>query len=100
MAFADTSVKLVWDANIESDLAGYKLYKGNESGVYNDVTDVGNVTQYTVDVPDGTWYFALSAYDTSDNESGYSNEVSTLTDSTSPAIPGMLEIQEVKVIVN
>jgi hypothetical protein len=100
IAFADTSVKLAWNPNSESDLGGYKLYQGNKSGEYDTVTDVGDVTEYTVEVADGTWYFAVSAYDVTDNESGTSNEVSTLTDSLAPATPDSLTIQEVTVIVN
>jgi hypothetical protein len=100
IAMADTSVKLGWLPNTESDLAGYKLYQGNTSGEYDTITDVGNVTEYTVEVADGNWFFALSAYDVTANESGVSNEVSTLTDSEAPAIPGTLTIQKVTVIVN
>jgi hypothetical protein len=100
IAIADTSVKLAWNPNSESDLGGYKLHQGNVSGEYDTVTDVGNVTEYTVDVADGNWFFAVSAYDLTANNSDVSNEVSTLTDSEAPAIPGSLTIQEVTVIVN
>ncbi len=61
-----------------TDLAGYKVYYGNASGNYTSNLDVGNVTTYTVTgLQPGTYYFAVTAYDTSGNESDFSNEVST-----------------------
>lgn len=84
---ADT-VKLAWDANTESDLAGYKLYIGTASGTYDSNIDVTNVTEYTIpNLTVGTTYFFVgTAYDTSGNESGYSNEVSYLVvDTVSPS---------------
>ncbi len=70
-------VDLEWDPNSESYLAGYKVYYGNSSGSYDGNIDVGNQTSYTVtDLVEGeTKYFALTAYDMSDSESNYSNEV-------------------------
>jgi fibronectin type 3 domain-containing protein len=72
------SVSLQWDANIESDLAGYKVYIGTNSGVYYSSVDVGNTTTTTIgNLKAGvTYYFAATAYNTSRLESGYSNEVS------------------------
>jgi hypothetical protein len=60
------------------DLAGYKIYYGNASRRYDGSIDVGNVTITVVsNLTDGlTYYFSITAYDTSGNESGYSNEVS------------------------
>ena len=52
------------------------LRDGGGDGIPLDV-DVGNVTTYTVTgLADGaTYYFAVTAYDSVGNESGYSNEV-------------------------
>jgi len=60
------------------DLAGFKIYYGNVSHSYDGSIDVGNVTFSVVgNLGDGlTYYFSITAYDTSGNESGYSNEVS------------------------
>ena len=75
---------LAWDPNTESDLAGYRVHYGTSSGSYTVHTDVHNVTTYTVTglTAGQTYYFAATAYDTSGNESGYSNPVSY-------AVPGV-----------
>jgi len=79
---------LSWNANSESDLAGYKVYYGTSSGNYGNPIDVGNQTTYTVTGLTGsTYYFAVTAYNTSGTESGYSNEVSKrFGDTTAPTL--------------
>jgi hypothetical protein len=69
-------VIIMWDANHEHDLAGYRIYYGNSSRSYNEVVHVGLDTIYTFcDLKSGkTYYFAVTAYDTVGNESNYSNE--------------------------
>jgi hypothetical protein len=70
-------VTLAWDTNTEPDLAGYRLYYGTASGHYQFVIDVGKATTYTVSgLAIGTYFFAITAYNRSGLESGYSNEVS------------------------
>lgn len=73
-----TSVVVGWNANTESDLAGYIIYWGTKTGAYSAAVDVGNVTGYQFDnVGAGvTYYVVVTAYDTQGNESDYSNEVS------------------------
>lgn|GEM_PF-1387440 len=75
---------LFWNASPEGDLGGYRIYHGASSGSYTAVFDVGNVTQYTINnLTDGeTYYFAVTAYDTSGNESGFSNVVSKIIGTT------------------
>ncbi len=70
-------VTLTWDPNSESDLAGYKIYSGIQSGNYQSTIDVGNVTSYTLNGLDLgiTYYIAATAYNTQGLESGFSNEV-------------------------
>ena len=69
-----------WNANTESDLAGYRIYVGTRSGSYGVVGpfEVTNATSFTVpNLPLGaTYFFAVSAFDKSGNESAKSVEVS------------------------
>jgi hypothetical protein len=77
-------VTLAWDPNPETDLLGYRIHYGTSSGVYGTSIEVGLQTTYTVTgLPAGNYYFAITAYNTSWLESGYSNEVSAdLTSAT------------------
>jgi hypothetical protein len=70
-------VTLAWDPNSEPDLAGYVLYWGTSSRSYTFSDDVGNTTTHTISglSVGQTYHFTVTAYDTSANESGYSNEV-------------------------
>jgi len=71
-------VKLAWDTNTDEDLAGYKVYYGTASRQYEWSIDVGNVTTYTItNLSDGVkYYFAATAYNSSNVESAYSGEAS------------------------
>ena len=70
------SLDLSWNANTETDLDGYNVYYGTAPGVYEDPIDVGDVTAYELSgLNEGvTYYVAITAYDTSDNESEKSDE--------------------------
>ena len=74
------SATVSWNANTESDLAGYRIYVGTRSGSYGVVGpfEVTNSTSFTIpNLPTGTtYYFAVSAFDKSENESAKSVEVS------------------------
>jgi fibronectin type 3 domain-containing protein len=72
---------MAWNANPEPDLAGYMVYYGTASRSYGTPIDIGKVTSYTLTglTSGQTYYIALTAYDTSDNESSFSNEVSATT---------------------
>jgi len=74
---ASQSVSLAWDPNPESDIAGYRLYYGTSSGQYSSVIDVGDVTTGTISnlSGGGTYFIAVTAYDTAGLESPVSNEV-------------------------
>lgn len=83
------------DGTALTDLAGYKVYYGTTSGVYSSNVDAGNVTSYQLTgLTDGaTYYFAITAYDTSGNQSAYSSQVSktlaAAADTTPPVISGV-----------
>ncbi len=75
------SATLSWTSNSEADLAGYKLYVGTAPGRYTYAGSpmiIGLMGSYTISgLPMGqTYYFALSAFDSSGNESALSSEVS------------------------
>ncbi|MFC0211038.1 fibronectin type III domain-containing protein [Paenibacillus chartarius] len=77
----DGSAALIWNANEDSDLAGYKVYTSTDGGTtWNAGANANKLTAYTAGgLTDGSSYsFAVSAYDTNGNESGKSNVV-TLT---------------------
>jgi hypothetical protein len=83
------TVRLAWDPNSETDLAGYKLYYGTQSRAQvaypeSVVIDDKTATAYDIDLSSGTYFFGLSAFDIAGNESGLSNEVSTEV----PGAPG------------
>ena len=71
---------VTWNANTEADLAGYRVYVGTTSGSYNFTGpfEVSGATSFTVpNLPVGTTYFfAVTAFDKSGNESTKSSEVS------------------------
>ena len=78
------TLSLEWDAPTTNedgtpftDLAGYKLYYGTASGVYDRSVDVGNVTAYDLtNLTKGqVYYLVVTAYNGSNTESVYSNEI-------------------------
>jgi len=75
-------IKIGWDSNTESDLAGYRVYYGKSSdGGFTDMVDAGMASRegdlvvYTItNLNKGQEYcIALTAYNTSNYESGFSN---------------------------
>ncbi|MGI9341525.1 MAG: putative Ig domain-containing protein [Gammaproteobacteria bacterium] len=80
------SVTLNWDAPTQNadgsqlnDLAGFRVYSGTSLGNYALVRTISNtsVTAATINnLSATTWYFVVTAYDSSGNESVYSNAAS------------------------
>jgi hypothetical protein len=71
---------LTWDTVSDPDLLGYRIYYGTAPGMYfqpRGGRDPVNVTTYTVmGLTSGTtYYFATTAYGTTQFESAFSNEV-------------------------
>ncbi|MEO7101592.1 MAG: choice-of-anchor D domain-containing protein [Luteolibacter sp.] len=77
---ADVSgtVTLVWNTNPESDIAGYNLLFGRSSGSYIDGRAMGAVNEVTINglTPGTTYYCVIQAYNTSQNYSLLSQEIS------------------------
>lgn len=67
-----------WTANTEPDLAGYRVYHGTTSGIYTEFVTLGLTTSYQWSGLTGgqTHYFVVTAFDTSNNESARSVQVS------------------------
>jgi hypothetical protein len=97
-------VTLAWDANRETDLAGYKIYYGTvQGGPYDGsgssdggspitvpLNDLSNLVspEFTVHgLPDATYYFVVTAYNGEGFESGYSNEAAAQAPSAPPSNP-------------
>jgi hypothetical protein len=76
-AAAASHITLAWNANPESDIAGYKVYSGTNSRVYPGVVDIGKRTTVTLSnlVSGRTYFLALTAYDTTALESDFSEEI-------------------------
>jgi hypothetical protein len=69
-----------WDANTEPDLAYYRVYYGLGPGDYLGFTTTTNTFYLFAGelTQDGTYYFSVTAVDTSNNESDHSAEVSKI----------------------
>lgn len=88
-----------------SDLQGWKLYVSEAAGgpytIQTTINYDGNPLQeyqsaQPIISPDGqrkTYYFVVTAFDQSGNESGYSNEVSAIIDFEAPLLPIKLIIK-------
>ena len=78
---APSTAILAWDAVTATNLNGYRIYYGTNPGRYlqsvGQGINVGRVESYTLNgLASGTrYYFAVTAFDTSGNESAFSNEV-------------------------
>ncbi|MGP0593548.1 Ig-like domain-containing protein [Nitrospira sp. T9] len=93
-AYSASSIQLIWDANTESDLAGYKIYKrtlpSQDFGqpIFSGFPNNPSSPSTTVSgLSGGTTYgFIATAFDTAGNESTPSTEATiTITTSTPPA---------------
>lgn len=79
-------VSLAWDPSTSDGVVGYKVYYGNASGSYDSFHTITNQSSYTVtNLATGTYYFAVTAFDASGNESGFSNEVTDVVGNPSSA---------------
>lgn len=87
-----------WEANTDLDLNRYALYVSSTSGEYtlgsgNEIATIPAGTEtYTYDVPVGVWYYVITAFDDTGNESDISDEcVHAVKDTTPPHGPNGFE---------
>ncbi len=80
-------VTVAWDPNPEPAVRGYVIYYGTSPGNYTQSIDAGSSTSCTLSgLQDGTtYYMAVTAYDESRNESGFSNEIVYTASESGPA---------------
>jgi hypothetical protein len=80
------SLSIAWDANTESDLAGYLVHYGTQPGAYSDVIDAGKQTSVTIPNLTGgqRYYVAVKAYNASGAGSTFSAEVSAVVAPSAP----------------
>ncbi len=85
-----TNVTLAWNANTETNLAGYRVYYGTAAGTYSASKLVGaEITSTSIsNLTSGqTYYFAAKATNTAGLESVFSTEISTLAPSAPNTAP-------------
>ncbi|MEJ2692713.1 MAG: fibronectin type III domain-containing protein [Candidatus Thiodiazotropha sp.] len=71
------------DGSVLTDLAGYKIYYGATSNNYTEVVSIDNpgLSSYQINnLTAADWYFVVTAVNSSDVESSFSNEVSKTID--------------------
>lgn len=80
---ATSTVSVAWNPSTDPTVAGYRVYSGTSSGVYTQETDAGNATSATLTGFNAgqTYFFAVTAYNSSGLESAPSNEISAQTPS-------------------
>ncbi|MGC3979535.1 MAG: RICIN domain-containing protein [Paludibacteraceae bacterium] len=76
------SVRLDWNAAIDTDVAGYSIFRSETSGgpyntIARDITSTSFVDNTTTQ--NGQYYYVVKAADKSLNRSGYSNEATAIT---------------------
>jgi hypothetical protein len=71
---ADTA-EVVWKPNLELDLSHYRVYWGVRTGMYDTNATTIDTSMVVKMLPDTTYFFAVTALDSANNESRFSNEV-------------------------
>ena len=98
------SLELEWNPSVSTNVAGYDVFYGTNSGVYPYEIDAGNSTSAVITnlIPGMTYYFAATAYDASGDQSPFSPEISFLVPGafimTSGMIPGTPVTMQIPVV--
>jgi hypothetical protein len=93
-ASAQSNMTLSWNPSSGPNIAGYRLHSRNASALYTQTIEVGNTTSVLVpNLTAGiTYYFTVTAYDTSSQESPPSNEVSYTVPGSAPTSSHLADI--------
>jgi hypothetical protein len=85
-ALATQSLTLAWNPSSGPNVQGYKIYYGTASHQYDSTVSVGNVTTATIPglVEGTTYFFAVTAYDISNQESFFSDEAAVTIPTNPP----------------
>lgn len=90
------SVTLIWDQNPETDLVGYRVYWGTETGKYDETLEV-DFPGVTAKIDDldfratGGYYFIVTAVNTIGLESPPSNELVLVVPSQVLGLKGTID---------
>jgi hypothetical protein len=89
------NVNLAWDASVSTGVTGYRFYIGTAPGVYTTNINVGNVLLYTALnlTPGQRYYFSVTAYDVSNQQSAYATELAYTVPLPIPSAPTNLRVQ-------
>jgi hypothetical protein len=82
------SVTLAWSQNTDPTVVGYNIYYGGASGAYTNLINAGNTTNATISglIVGTTYYFAVTAYNSTGVQGPFSSEVSHTVPTPLPAV--------------
>jgi hypothetical protein len=71
------SINFSWGQSTDPLVVGYNIYYGTSSGIYTNEVSMGNATSGTISglVAGTTYYFAVTAVDSLNQESYFSDEI-------------------------
>jgi hypothetical protein len=95
-AWGQISITLGWQASSDPTIAGYNVYYGTVSQQYTNEIPVGDANSVTINglVPGVTYYFAATSYNSQNQQSAFTPEISYTVPqqvvSQPPILTGML----------
>ena len=94
VAVSPVALTLAWDPSSDPSVVGYRLYDGMASLNYTNVVDVGSNLSVTISglVAGATYYFAVTAYDSTGLESTFSGQISYVVPATAPRPPMLAQL--------